>query len=238
MVVPTSAQSRPAPHFRGAHPAGLVPQRSRCRGPAADPVDLPGASRSPLDVLVPVGRTGTAGAGRAASGVLAGSDDTMSAIAPTLQGFFTERLVKQRRVSPRTIASYRDSLKLLFVFVQQRTGKTPAALDWADLDVEVIGAFLEHLETDRHNGPRTRNLRLTAIRSLFAYAALRHPEHADSSSGCSPSPPNGSTSSWCRFSPRYRSTPSSTRPTVAGGKAAATARCCCWRCRPGFGSPS
>jgi site-specific recombinase XerD len=103
----------------------------------------------------------------------------MSAIAPTLQGFFTERLVKQRRVSPRTIASYRDSLKLLFVFVQQRTGKTPATLDWADLDVEVIGAFLEHLETDRHNGPRTRNLRLTAIRSLFAYAALRHPEHAE-----------------------------------------------------------
>ena len=103
----------------------------------------------------------------------------MSAIAPTLQGFFTERLVKQRQVSPRTIASYRDSLKLLFVFVQQRTGKTPATLDWADLDVEVIGAFLEHLETDRHNGPRTRNLRLTAIRSLFAYAALRHPEHAE-----------------------------------------------------------
>ena len=103
----------------------------------------------------------------------------MSAIAPTLQGFFSERLVKQRRVSPRTVASYRDSLKLMFVFVQQRTGKTPAALDWADLDVEMIGAFLEHLETDRHNGPRTRNLRLTAIRSLFAYAALRHPEHAE-----------------------------------------------------------
>ena len=83
----------------------------------------------------------------------------MNAIAPALQGFFTERLVKQRQVSPRTIASYRDSLKPLFVFVQQRTGKTPAALDWADLDVEVIGAFLEHLEADRHNGPRTRNLR-------------------------------------------------------------------------------
>lgn len=103
----------------------------------------------------------------------------MSAIAPTLQGFFTERLIQQRRVSPRTIASYRDSLKLLFVFIQQRTSKTPAALDWADLDVEVIGAFLAHLETVRHNSPRTRNLRLTAIRSLFTYAALRHPEHAE-----------------------------------------------------------
>src|SRR6266516_7917220 len=102
----------------------------------------------------------------------------MSSIAATLQGFFTERLVSQRRASPRTITSYRDSLKLLLAFAQQRTGKTPNALDWADLDTELITAFLDHLETVRHNHTRTRNLRLTAIRSLFTYAALRHPEHA------------------------------------------------------------
>ena len=102
----------------------------------------------------------------------------MTSIAPTLQGFFTERLISQRRVSPRTIASYRDSLKLLLAFAQQRTAKPPSALDWADLDAELITAFLEHLETGRHNTTRTRNLRLTAIRSLFTYAALRHPEHA------------------------------------------------------------
>lgn len=102
----------------------------------------------------------------------------MTSIAPTLQGFFTERLVSQRRVSPRTVASYRDSLKLLLAFAQQATGKPPTALDWADLDAELITAFLEHLETGRHNTTRTRNLRLTAIRSLFTYAALRHPEHA------------------------------------------------------------
>src|SRR6516164_3797745 len=102
----------------------------------------------------------------------------MTSIAPTLQGFFTERLISQRRVSPATIASYRDSLKLLLAFAQQRTGKPPSTLDWADLDAELITAFLDHLETDRHNNPRTRNLRLTAIRSLFTYAALRHPEHA------------------------------------------------------------
>jgi site-specific recombinase XerD len=102
----------------------------------------------------------------------------MTSIAPTLQGFFTERLISQRRVSPRTIASYRDSLKLLLAFAQQRTGKPPNALDWADLDTELITAFLDHLETQRHNTTRTRNLRLTAIRSLFTYAALRHPEHA------------------------------------------------------------
>lgn len=102
----------------------------------------------------------------------------MSPVAPTLQSFFTERLTNQARVSPRTIAAYRDSLRLLIVFVHQRTGKNPATLDWADLDATTISAFLDHLESDRHNSPRTRNLRLTAIRSLFAYASLHHPEHA------------------------------------------------------------
>jgi site-specific recombinase XerD len=105
----------------------------------------------------------------------------MSPIAPTLQAFFTDRLTKQRQLSPRTVASYRDSLKLLLGFAQSRTGKAPTRLDWADLDGGLIAAFLDHLEHDRHNSPRTRNLRLTAIRSLFAFAfaALRHPEHAE-----------------------------------------------------------
>jgi site-specific recombinase XerD len=102
----------------------------------------------------------------------------MSLIAPALESFFTDRLTKQRRVSPRTIASYRDSLKLLVVFAHERSGKKPCALDWDDLNTEMICAFLDHLETVRHNSARTRNLRLTAIRSLFAYASLRHPEHA------------------------------------------------------------
>ena len=79
---------------------------------------------------------------------------------------------------PRTIASYRDTLRLLLCFTQEHTGKQPATLDWDDLNETVITAFLQHLETDRHNTARTRNLRLTAIRSLFKYAALRHPEHA------------------------------------------------------------
>src|ERR1700745_1653190 len=102
----------------------------------------------------------------------------MTSIARPVQRCFTERLVSQRRASSRTIASYRDSLKLLLTFAQQATGKPPNALDWADLDAELITAFLGHLETGRHNTTRTRNLRLTAIRSLFTYAALRHPEHA------------------------------------------------------------
>ena len=102
----------------------------------------------------------------------------MTLIAPTLQAFFTDRLTRQLQASPRTIASYRDTLRLLLGYVHDTTGKQPSSLDWDDLDEPLIARFLDHLETDRHNSPRTRNLRLTAIRSLFKYAALRHPEHA------------------------------------------------------------
>ena len=63
--------------------------------------------------------------------------------------------------------------------MQDRTGKTPSDLDWADLDVAAISAFLDHLETARHNSARSRNTRLAALRSLFRFAALRHPEHAE-----------------------------------------------------------
>jgi len=102
----------------------------------------------------------------------------MTPVAPTLQAFFTDRLTRQLQASPRTIASYRDTLRLLLCFTQEQTGKQPAKLDWDDLNETVVSAFLEHLETERHNTARTRNLRLTAIRSLFKFAALRHPEHA------------------------------------------------------------
>jgi site-specific recombinase XerD len=102
----------------------------------------------------------------------------MTLIAPTLQTFFTDRLLQQRQASPQTITAYRDTLRLLLTFVHKRTGKMPAQLDWDDLDAVTISEFLNHLETERHNSTRTRNVRLTAIRSLFSYAALRHPEHA------------------------------------------------------------
>lgn len=102
----------------------------------------------------------------------------MTLIAPTLQAFFTDRLVKQRQASPRTVASYRDTLRLLLGYVHDQTGRLPAKLDWEDLDATTITGFLNHLEHERSNSIRTRNLRLTAIRALFSYAALRHPEHA------------------------------------------------------------
>jgi integrase/recombinase XerD len=101
----------------------------------------------------------------------------MTPIAPTLQAYFTERLITQRGSSPRTIASYRDTLRLLLSFASERTGKQPCELDIDDLDASLIGAFLNHLEQDRGNSPRTRNARLAAIHSLYKYAVLRHPEH-------------------------------------------------------------
>jgi len=100
----------------------------------------------------------------------------MSALAPTMQAFFTERLIGQRQASPHTIAAYRDTFRLLLSFVQKRTGVRPRDIE--DLDAETVAAFLDHLERERGNGPRTRNARLAAIRSLYHYAALRHPEHA------------------------------------------------------------
>jgi site-specific recombinase XerD len=102
----------------------------------------------------------------------------MSALAPTLEAFFTERLISQRHASPHTVAAYRDAWRLLLRFIHARTGKEPAQLDLADLGAPVISAFLDHLEQERHNSARTRNARLAAIHSFFHYAALRHPEHA------------------------------------------------------------
>ncbi len=102
----------------------------------------------------------------------------MSLLAPTLQSFFTQWLVGQRRVSQHTVAAYRDTFRLLLAFAQQATGRAPSQLDWDDLDAPLITSFLEQLETKRHNSTRTRNARLAAVHSLFRFAALRHPEHA------------------------------------------------------------
>ncbi len=104
----------------------------------------------------------------------------MSALAPTLQAYFTDRLIGQRAASPNTIGAYRLTFRLLLRFASERTGKAPSKLDIAELDAPLIAAFLDHLERDRHNGPATRNNRLAAIHSLFHYLALQHPEHAGS----------------------------------------------------------
>src|SRR6266550_2300301 len=128
-------------------------------------------------LLVPLGRTGAAGAGRQPGAAIRGSD-VMTALAPTLQAFFTDRLAAQKNASSHTVTAYRDTLRLLLVFATQRTGRSPAQLRIEDIDATLIGAFLDHLEHQRGNSVRTRNSRLAAIHSLFRFAALRHPQDA------------------------------------------------------------
>lgn len=94
-----------------------------------------------------------------------------------LEAFFNERLIRQQRASPHTVASYRDTFRLLLRFAAERLAKEPTDLRLEDLDAPFLGAFLHHLETDRGNCARTRNARLAAIRSFFRYAAFEAPEH-------------------------------------------------------------
>jgi integrase/recombinase XerD len=95
-----------------------------------------------------------------------------------IQRFFTERLMRQRNVSPHTIASYRDSFRLLLKFAQTKLHASPSNLDLRDIDAPLIAAFLEHLEKRRSVGVRTRNLRLTAIRSFFRFISFEEPAHS------------------------------------------------------------
>jgi integrase/recombinase XerD len=98
---------------------------------------------------------------------------------PTLlESFFTKRLIAQRRASPHTIGSYRDTFRLLLQFAEKRLGKAPSRLVLEDLQAPFLGVFLDNLETARANGARSRNLRLTAIRSFFRYIALEAPQYA------------------------------------------------------------
>ena len=98
---------------------------------------------------------------------------------PTLiERYFSERLMRQRNVSANTIASYRDAFRLLFTFAQARLRKPPSTLTLDDLDAPFISAFLEDLEKKRGAGVRTRNLRLTAIRSFFRFASFEEPAYS------------------------------------------------------------
>lgn len=98
-------------------------------------------------------------------------------LAGLLQAFFTDRLMHQRRASPHTIASYRDTFRLLLGFAQQHIKKAPAVLTIKDLDAPFISAFLDHLERDRGVSVLSRNIRLAAIHSFFRYVALEEPSH-------------------------------------------------------------
>lgn len=98
-----------------------------------------------------------------------------SNFATLLQQFFLERLLQQRNASPQTVASYRDTFRLLLQFAERDLRKPPERLALGDLNTSVVLAFLNHLERERHNTIRTRNARLAAIRSFLHYAALKDP---------------------------------------------------------------
>jgi len=95
-----------------------------------------------------------------------------------LQPFFTERLLAQRRASAHTVASYRDCFRLLLSFATTRLEKQPSALAIEDLDAALIGKFLDHLECERGNSARSRNVRLAALHSFFRYVAMNEPAYA------------------------------------------------------------
>jgi len=99
-------------------------------------------------------------------------------LAPLLERFFAQRLVQERRVSPHTICSYRDTFRLFLKFTQQRRHKPPSALAFEEIDAPLVVAFLDHLEKHRSLSIRSRNLRLTAIHSFFRYVAFELPTHS------------------------------------------------------------
>jgi site-specific recombinase XerD len=96
-------------------------------------------------------------------------------LARLLESFFRDQLTQQRNASPATIASYRDALRLLVLFACEHTGRKPCGLAVQDLDRDVVLAYLNHLEQERGNCIRTRNSRLTAVRSFFHHVAAHDP---------------------------------------------------------------
>jgi site-specific recombinase XerD len=97
--------------------------------------------------------------------------------AALVQEFFTDYMVQQRALSACTVASYRDAFLLLLRFAEQRLGKPPNALQLTDIDRPLLAGFLDHLERDRHNSVRSRNIRLAAVRSFLKFAARRDLAH-------------------------------------------------------------
>ena len=95
-----------------------------------------------------------------------------------LESFFTQRLMQQRQASPHTIASYRDTFRQFLKFTEQRLHKQPSLLTFQEINAPLISAFLDHLEKRPGLSVRSRNLRLTAMRSLFRFAAYEVPAHS------------------------------------------------------------
>ena len=114
---------------------------------------------------------------------------TASTLTLLLQGFFTDRLARQLQASPQTVAAYRDTLRLLLLFAAQTTNTPPSRLSIDNLDAVTVGAFLDYLDTERHNSTATRNARLAAIHSFYRYALPLVPDRAHTASQVLAIPP-------------------------------------------------
>ena len=101
--------------------------------------------------------------------------NTPISLAALLERFFTQRLMQQRQASPHTISSYRDTFRQFLKFTEQRLHKAPSRLNFQEIDAPLIMAFLDHLEKHQGVSARSRNLRLTAMRSFFRFAAFEAP---------------------------------------------------------------
>ncbi|MFQ5937305.1 MAG: site-specific integrase, partial [Acidiferrobacterales bacterium] len=104
---------------------------------------------------------------------------TSMSFAALLERFFTQRLMLQRQASPHTISSYRDTFRQFLKFAHQRLHKAPSRLNFEQIDAPLVVAFLDHLEKHQGVSTRSRNLRLTAIRSFFRFAAFEAPAHSE-----------------------------------------------------------
>src|SRR5881628_265588 len=107
-----------------------------------------------------------------------GETMTPASFPSLLQRFFTDRLLKQLSASSHTVASYRDTFRLLLRFAAERLGQNPSDLRMEELDEAFLGSFLDHLEHQRGSSVRTRNTRLAALHAFFRYVALSEPAYA------------------------------------------------------------
>ncbi len=140
----------------------------------------------------------------------------MKTFSELLQAYFTERLMEECNASPHTIANYRDTFRLLIMYAQEQLKRPPTKLAIQDLDAAFILRFLNYLETERGNSPRSRNVRLSAIHSFFTYAALQEP----------------ALGAVAQRVLGQKATPSSTCRIKLPGQDGATEHCSWWHCKP------
>jgi integrase/recombinase XerD len=159
-------------------------------------------------------------------------------VATLIERYFTERLMRQRNVSANTIASYRDTFRLLFTFAQARLRKPPSALALDDVDAPLIGAFLTDLEAKRGASAKTRNLRLTAVRSFFRFVSFEEPAHSARIQRILAIPSKRHDKRQVHFLTRPEIEAILAAPTGRRGSATATTPCCWSRFRRACASPS